>query len=247
MGLRMMFAGVEDIDVVSEARDGREAVDLTAKEAPDVVLLDIRMPVCDGLAATQALRALPVPPAIIILTTFNPDDYVVRALRAGAAGFLLKDTPPADIVAAVRRVAAGDPVLSPAVTQQLIAQIATPRPSTAADARARAHARLERLAAREYDVARAVGQGRTNAEIAARLYMSVPTVKAHVSSILNKLGVTNRVQVALIVHEAGIGADADGGVGGRSRGRPVRTAWEVSPVRDRQAGVVRRRGSIGGA
>ncbi|MFD8417688.1 response regulator [Streptomyces sp. NPDC059650] len=202
MGLRLMFAGVEDIDVVAEAADGDEAVALTAEHAPDVALLDIRMPVCDGLAATQALRALPTAPAVIVLTTFNPDDYVLRALRAGAAGFLLKDTPPNDIVDAVRRVAAGAPVLSPAVTQQLIAQIRTPPAEPATDARARARARLERLAAREYDVARAVGDGRTNAEIAARLFMSVPTVKAHVSSILAKLEVTNRVQIALIVHDA---------------------------------------------
>lgn len=205
MGLRLMFGSVDDILIVAEAADGEEAARLCREHAPDVVLLDIRMPVMDGLAATQALRALPAPPAIVILTTFNPDEYVVRALRSGAAGFLLKDTPPADIMAAVRRVAAGEPVLSPAVTQQLIARVADPggEGGTRADSRTLARARLERLAAREYDVALAVGQGLTNAEIAAELYMSVPTVKAHVSSILAKLDVTNRVQVALIVHDAG--------------------------------------------
>lgn len=202
MGLRLMFGGVEDVTVVAEAADGEQAIGLVAEHAPDVVLLDIRMPVMDGLAATQALRGLPDPPAIVILTTFNPDEYVVRALSAGAAGFLLKDTPPADIVAAVRRVAAGEPVLSPAVTQQLIARVAAPA-AEPAGARARARLRLARLAARERDVALAVGQGRTNAEIAARLYMSLPTVKAHVSSILTKLEVSNRVQIALIVHDAG--------------------------------------------
>lgn len=207
MGLRLMFGSVDDIAIVAEAADGEQAVALGREHAPDVVLLDIRMPVMDGLAATQALRALPAPPAIVILTTFNPDEYVVRALRAGAAGFLLKDTPPADIMAAVRRVAAGEPVLSPAVTQQLIARVADPAGEGDARtaSRTRARARLERLAAREYDVALAVGRGRTNAEIAAELYMGVPTVKAHVSSILAKLDVTNRVQVALIIHDAGLG------------------------------------------
>ncbi|MFD9406454.1 response regulator [Streptomyces sp. NPDC059989] len=201
MGLRLMFGSVDDITIVAEAADGEQAVALAREHAPDVVLLDIRMPVLDGLAATPVLLALPKSPAIVILTTFNPDEYVVRALRAGAAGFLLKDTPPTEIAAAVRRVAAGEPVLSPAVTQQLIARVAAPA-EPATDSRAAARARLERLAAREYDVALAVGEGRTNAEIAARLYMSVPTVKAHVSSILAKLNVTNRVQVALIVHDA---------------------------------------------
>ncbi|MET9611008.1 response regulator transcription factor [Streptomyces sp. NPDC006512] len=201
MGLQLMFGGVEDIAVVAEAADGEQALARVAEHAPDVVLLDIRMPVMDGLAATLALRALPDPPAIVILTTFNPDEYVVRALSAGAAGFLLKDTPPTDIVAAVRRVAAGEPVLSPAVTQQLIARVAAPA-TEPARARTQARDRLARLAARERDVALAIGQGRTNAEIAARLYMSLPTVKAHVSSILTKLEVTNRVQVALIVHDA---------------------------------------------
>lgn len=209
MGLRLMFGSVDDITIVAEAADGEEAIALVAEHAPDVVLLDIRMPVLDGLAATLAVRALPDPPAIVILTTFNPDEYVVRALRGGAAGFLLKDTPPTDIVSAVRRVAAGEPVLSPAVTQQLIARVATPAAETP-DARAGARGRLERLAAREYDVALAVGQGRTNAEIAAQLYMSLPTVKAHVSNILAKLDVTNRVQVALIVHDAGLGRPGPG-------------------------------------
>ncbi|WP_256987338.1 response regulator transcription factor [Streptomyces sp. BR123] len=209
MGLRLMFGSVDDITIVAEAADGEQAVALSREHTPDVVLLDIRMPVMDGLAATPALRSLPSPPAIVILTTFNPDEYVVRALRAGAAGFLLKDTPPADIMAAVHRVAAGEPVLSPAVTQQLIARVADPA-SEAAGTRSGARIRLGRLAAREYDVALAVGQGRTNAEIAARLYMSIPTVKAHVSSILAKLDVTNRVQVALIVHDAGLGRPSAG-------------------------------------
>ncbi|MFJ8312895.1 MULTISPECIES: response regulator [unclassified Streptomyces] len=203
MGLRLMFGSVDDITIVAEATDGEQAIELVRQHAPHVVLLDIRMPVMDGLAATVALRSSPRPPVIVILTTFNPDDYVVRALHAGAAGFLLKDTPPADIVAAVRRVAAGEPVLSPAVTQQLIARVAAPPPEPT-DSRAAARTLLQRLATREYDVALAIGQGRTNAEIAANLYMSVPTVKAHVSSILAKLDVTNRVQVALIVYDAGL-------------------------------------------
>ncbi|MFC5720775.1 response regulator [Streptomyces gamaensis] len=209
MGLRMMFEGTDDIDVVAEAADGSQVPGLVRDHAPDVVLLDIRMPVTDGLAATRALRALPEPPAIVILTTFNPDEYVVRALREGAAGFLLKDTPPREIVGAVRRVAAGEPVLSPAVTQQLIARVAAPQTPDTADARAAARRRLAALGEREHDVALAIGQGRTNAEIAAQLYMSVPTVKAHVSSILAKLGVTNRVQVALLVHHAAPGGATD--------------------------------------
>jgi DNA-binding NarL/FixJ family response regulator len=161
----------------------------------------------DGLEATRALRVRPDPPAIVMLTTFKADEYVLSALRAGAAGFLLKHTPPGDIVAAVRRVSAGEPVLSPAVTEQLIARVTTaPHDASTQPGRsegAAAQALLDRLGEREREVAVAVGQGRTNAEIAAELYMSLPTVKAHVSHILTKLEVTNRVQIALIVHNAG--------------------------------------------
>jgi DNA-binding NarL/FixJ family response regulator len=159
--------------------------------------MDIRMPVMDGLAATEALRAGPEPPEVIVLTTFDADEQVLRALRGGAAGFLLKDTPPAAIIDAILRVAVGEAQLSPSVIRRLIANVTAPAPRSH-DARAR----LAELTGREAEVARAIGEGRTNAEIATQLYLSVPTVKAHVSAILTKLGVSNRVQIALVVHDA---------------------------------------------
>ncbi|MFE4826536.1 response regulator [Streptomyces sp. NPDC056672] len=200
-GLTFMLGGADDIEIVGEASDGTEVPALVERTAPDVVLMDIRMPALDGLAATEALRRRPHAPEVLVLTTFHADEQVVRALRAGAAGFVLKDTPPADIVTAVRRVAAGDPVLSPAVTRQLMIQVAG---TGAVPGGRRAHAadRLAALAEREREVALAVGRGRSNAEIAAELYMSVPTVKAHVSRVLAKLGLNNRVQIALLVHDA---------------------------------------------
>jgi DNA-binding NarL/FixJ family response regulator len=205
-GLAMMLGGVPDIRVVAEASDGNQVLALVDRYAPDVVLMDIRMPAMDGLAATEALRARRDAPEVIILTTFDADEHVLRALRAGAAGFVLKDTPPAEIVTAVRRVAGGQPVLSPAVTRRLIARVAD-----ADRDRRRRHARdrLALLNDREREVAVAVGQGRSNAEIGAVLYLSVPTVKTHVSSILTKLDLNNRVQVALLVHDAGLLHDQD--------------------------------------
>ncbi|WP_405950720.1 response regulator transcription factor [Streptomyces prunicolor] len=205
-GLRLMLGGADDIEVVAEAADGDEVLALVDEHAPDLVLMDIRMPGVDGLEATERLRARPGAPAVVMLTTFKDDEQVLGALRAGAAGFLLKHTPPAEIVAAVRRVKAGEPVLSPAVTEQLIARVTqggdttVPRRPETAEARIR----LDRLGDREREVAVAVGRGRTNAEIAAELYMSVATVKAHVSHILTKLEHTNRVQIALTVHYAGL-------------------------------------------
>ncbi|WP_128984198.1 response regulator [Streptomyces roseicoloratus] len=210
-GLAFMFGGAEDITIVGEGADGAEVPALVDRLAPDVVLMDIRMPAVDGLAATEELRSRPGAPEVVVLTTFHADEQVLRALRAGAAGFVLKDTPPAEIVAAVRRVAAGDPVLSPAVTRRLMSHVAghggtPPRPSR----RALALERLAPLAVREREVAVAVGQGRSNAEIAAALCMSVPTVKTHVSRILAKLGLNNRVQIALLVHDAGLPDLPDG-------------------------------------
>ncbi|MFD4376753.1 response regulator [Streptomyces sp. NPDC058486] len=201
-GLTLMLGGAGSLEIVGEGADGSEVPDLVARLAPDVVLMDIRMPHVDGLTATERLRARPGAPEVIVLTTFHADEQVLRALRAGAAGFVLKDTPPAEIVAAVLRVAAGDPVLSPAVTRQLMSHVAgqpeaRPRRSTAAE-------RLAGLADREREVAVAVGRGASNAEIAARLYMSVPTVKTYVSRLLAKLGLNNRVQIALLVHDAGL-------------------------------------------
>jgi DNA-binding NarL/FixJ family response regulator len=206
-GLTLMLGGADDLEIVGEGADGREVPELVALHAPDVVLMDIRMPHVDGLTATERLRALPGAPEVVVLTTFHADEQVLRALRAGAAGFVLKDTKPAEIVAAVRRVAAGDPALSPAVTRQLMAHVVE-RPEQQ-PRRATAAARLAELADREREVAVAVGRGRSNAEIAAELYMGIPTVKAHVSRILAKLGLNNRVQIALLVHDAGLSEGED--------------------------------------
>ncbi|WP_328667073.1 response regulator transcription factor [Streptomyces sp. NBC_00322] len=200
-GLAFMFGGADDLEIVGEGADGSEAVALVDRLAPDVVLMDIRMPGMDGLTATEGLRRRPDAPEVVVLTTFHADEQVLRALRAGAAGFVLKDTAPAEIVAAVRRVAAGDPVLSPAVTRQLMTQVADRDPGTR---RKSAAERIASLADREREVAVAVGRGRSNAEIAATLYMSVPTVKTHVSRILAKLDLNNRVQIALLAHDAGL-------------------------------------------
>ncbi|MBB5936087.1 response regulator [Streptomyces zagrosensis] len=200
-GLRLMLGGSAEVEIVGEAADGSEVGPLVDQHSPDVVLMDIRMPTVDGLAATEELRRREQPPEVIVLTTFNADEHVLRALRAGAAGFLLKDTPPADIVAAVRRVAAGDPVLSPAVTQQLIAHVA----ESAQERRtSRARGLLSQVNDREREVAIAVGEGKSNAEISSALYMSVATVKTHVSRILTKLDLNNRVQIALLAHDAGL-------------------------------------------
>jgi DNA-binding NarL/FixJ family response regulator len=199
-GLRMMLAGAERIEVVGEVDDGRGVLPAVDVHHPDVVLMDIRMPQLDGIAATRLLRSQTNPPAVLVLTTFDADELVLGALRAGAAGFLLKDTPPAEIVRAIEHVYAGDSMLSPAVTSRLIALVAGD--SEAAARQAGARERLAALSAREREVALAVGRGLANAEIAAELYMSVATVKAHVSRLLTKLGVENRVQIALLVQEA---------------------------------------------
>ena len=198
-GLSMLLSGVEDISIVGEAADGSEVASAVARLKPDVVLMDIRMPVMDGLAATELLRATTPAPEVIVLTTFEADDYVLRALRAGASGFLLKDTPPAEIVRAIRSVAAGEPMLSPTITRRLMGQVA----DGAGDRVRRAREQLALLTEREREVAVALGLGKSNAEISAELYMSVATVKAHVSHILEKLNLNNRVQIALLAHDAG--------------------------------------------
>ncbi|MPY63078.1 response regulator transcription factor [Streptomyces spongiae] len=205
-GLTFMMGGADDIEIVGEGADGDEVEALVDRTRPDVVLMDIRMPTVDGLAATERLRGRKDAPQVVVLTTFHADEQVLRALRAGAAGFVLKDTPPAEIVEAVRRVAAGDPVLSPAVTRQLMEHAAGPGPDTR---RTHARTRVAALNDREREVAVAVGRGAANAEIAAELFMSVATVKTHVSRILAKLDLNNRVQIALLTYDAGLLEDLE--------------------------------------
>ncbi|MFE6508870.1 response regulator [Nocardioides sp. NPDC057767] len=199
--LGLMLGGQADIEVVGEATDGQEALALVRTSAPDVVLMDIRMPRINGLDATRRVLADARPPRVIVLTTFGADEYVVDALAAGAEGFLLKDTPPPEIVAAIRAVAAGEPILSPKATRTLITRL---RAEPTGDRAAAASRRLEALTEREHEVALAVGRGLSNAEIAKELYLSIPTVKAHVSRLFDKLGATNRVQIAITVHDAGL-------------------------------------------
>ncbi|MPV38932.1 response regulator [Georgenia subflava] len=200
-GLRMIVGGDPAIDLVGEASDGQEALDVVERERPDVVLMDIRMPRLDGLAATRRLTERGSTTRVIVLTTFDADEMVLTALRHGAAGFLLKDTPPPDLVDAVRRVARGEPMLSPSVTAQLIAAVAQPQD----DSRERsARERLDRLTEREREVAVAIARGLSNAEIARELYMGVATVKTHVGHLFAKLEVANRVQIARCVHDAGL-------------------------------------------
>ena len=200
-GLRMILQSAADLEIVGEIGDGADAVTAVRALRPDVVLMDIRMPRLDGLAATAAVRALDDPPEVVVLTTFDLDDYVFRALQAGASGFLLKDTPPLELLAAVRVVAAGESMLSPTVTRRLITHFAAdPR----AERRRVAGDRVSLLTERERDVVVEVGRGLSNAEIGERLFMSEATVKAHVSKLLSKLGVANRVQVAILAHDAGL-------------------------------------------
>ncbi|MFI5985224.1 response regulator [Streptomyces sp. NPDC051555] len=222
-GLRLMLGSAADIEVVAEADDGHRVPDLVRTHAPDVVLMDIRMPGLDGLEATRLVRAMPDPPHVLVLTTFTADSYVLRALRAGADGFLLKHTSPARIIEAVRRAVAGEPVMSPESLGQLIDKVTAggTEPEAEAEAKEGAEAKeeaeaepslptsptadqLAALGAREREGALEVAKGRTNAQIAVDLYMSVPTVKSHVSHILTKLDLDNRVQIALLVYRAGL-------------------------------------------
>lgn len=198
--LSMLLTGAQDLTIVGEAADGSEVIDAVEKLKPDVVLMDIRMPVMDGLAATELVRTRDDAPEVIVLTTFEADDYVLRALRAGASGFLLKDTPPPDVIRAVHAVAAGEPILSPTITRRLIGRVTD---SEVTEGKHNAQAQLERLTDREREVAVAIGLGKSNAEISRELYMSIATVKAHVSRIFEKLELNNRVQIALLAHDAG--------------------------------------------
>jgi len=199
--LALLLGGQQDLEVVGEAANGLDGVALARATSADVVLMDIRMPELNGLEATLLLQADPDPPRVIVLTTFASDAYVIDALAAGAEGFLLKDTAPADIVEAIRKVAAGEAMLSPAATRSVVTRLRGVAPD---ERRAAAHERLQVLTSREHEVARAVGRGLSNADIATELYLSVPTVKAHISRLFDKLECTNRVQVAMIVHDAGL-------------------------------------------
>jgi DNA-binding NarL/FixJ family response regulator len=200
-GLRMILETADDLTVVSDAENGHAAIDAVDRYRPDVVLMDIRMPQLDGLAATAAIRARPQPPSVIVLTTFDTDDEVFRALDAGAIGFLLKDTPPADLLRAVRIAASGDAMLSPSVTRRVInrftAEDRTQRRREALD-------RLDALTEREREVLVQIGLGQANAEIARQLYMSEATVKTHVTHLFEKLSATNRVQLAIAAFRAGL-------------------------------------------
>jgi DNA-binding NarL/FixJ family response regulator len=198
-GLTMMLGEFDDLSVVGAVADGSEVVAAATRQRPDVVLMDIRMPQVDGITATERLRARGDPPEVIILTTFDTDRHIRGAMRAGASGFLLKHTPPAQIARAIRLVAAGEPMLSPDVFRRVMAFAAEPPPDPR---RQRATALLARLSDGERAVAALVGEGRTNAEISGQLLMSTATVKAYMTRILTKLQLTNRVQVALLVHDA---------------------------------------------
>jgi DNA-binding NarL/FixJ family response regulator len=198
-GLRLILSSAADLEVVGEADDGAHAEAAVRQHRPDVVLMDIRMPQVDGITATAALRRLDSPPQVIVLTTFQADEHVVAALRAGASGFVVKDTPPAEIINAVRVVAAGDAIVSPSVTRTLLSHFGT---TAASERHVTAARQLSALTERERDVASAVGAGASNAEIATSLFLSEATVKAYVSRLLGKLDVSNRVQIAILVHDA---------------------------------------------
>ncbi|GAA1483747.1 response regulator transcription factor [Brachybacterium fresconis] len=207
-GLAMILGADPALEVVGQGSDGSEAVTLVQKHRPDVLLMDVRMPGLDGIAATKAVTALPSPPRIVMLTTFDMDEYVFQALEAGASGFLLKDTPPQELARAVHVVAGGEAMLSPTVTRRMLSHFSEANPGTRQDR----HPGLDQLTDRETEVLGAVGAGLSNAQIGMRLFMSEATVKAHVSKIFAKLDSTNRVQIAIIAHEAGL-SDLDAAPG----------------------------------
>jgi len=196
-GFRTLLANEEDIEVAAEAGNGLEAVDKAARFDPTVVLMDIRMPELDGLQATRRIIAADPAARVLILTTFELDEYVYEALRAGASGFVLKDDPPEQLIAAVRTVAAGDALLSPAVTRRVIRQF-TRKP------RAEPPRGVDELTARERDIFRLIAEGLSNPEIAQRLYISETTVKTHVTHVFQKLDVRDRVQAVVLAYQAGL-------------------------------------------
>ncbi len=196
-GFRMLLAGEDDIEVVAEAGNGLEAVEKAARFHPTVILMDIRMPELDGLAATRRILASDPLARILILTTFDLDEYVYEALRAGASGFVLKDDPPERLIAAVRTVASGDALLSPAITKRVIRQFTrAPRPARPKG--------IDDLTAREHDVLRLIARGLSNAEIGRELYIGDTTVKTHVTRVLQKLGLRDRVQAVVLVYQTGL-------------------------------------------
>lgn len=197
-GFRMILDAESDIEVVGEAADGEAALAVVAETKPDVVLMDVRMPRMDGIEATRFIGGLDSPPRVLILTTFDLDDYVYEALRAGASGFLLKDTPADDLVAGVRVVASGEALLAPSVTRRLIEEF-TNRPESTVPT-----ASLEQLTERESEVLVQIARGRSNAEIAEELFVSETTVKTHVSHILTKLDLRDRVQAVVVAYESGL-------------------------------------------
>jgi DNA-binding NarL/FixJ family response regulator len=203
-GFRMILSADEDIVVVGDARDGREAVDAVRRERPDVVLMDIRMPVLDGLAATREIRGGPGPtPAVIILTTFDSDEYLYEALNAGASGFMLKDAPADELVRAVHVAASGDALLAPAVTRRVIEK------ASRQSAQPAAVEAVSRLSERERDVLRLIAKGLTNTEIAEELFLGEATVKTHVARILQKLPARDRVQSVIVAYRSGLAYEAD--------------------------------------
>lgn len=200
--LRAILGSAADIEVVADAGDGADAVEGVVRHRPDVVLMDLRMPGVDGLTATERITKLPDPPAVVALTTFDADTYVLRALRAGAAGFLLKSTPPEDLIGLVRVAADGHTVLSAAASKRLVAASADRQVN-----RDRAAALVRELTEREAEVLTCLGEGLSNARIAARLYLSEATVKGYVSRLLVKLDCANRTQAGMIAHDAGLVGD----------------------------------------
>ncbi|MFG2291896.1 response regulator [Streptomyces sp. NPDC048603] len=202
-GVRLILRHAEGIEVVAEAADGRQAVAAAAAHHPDVALVDIRMPVCDGLAAIAPLLALDPAPRVVMLTTFGDEENVLRALREGAAGFLLKDEGPQELISAVRAAAAGDAVLSPGVTGTVISRMLRGGERDAAGT-APEDERIARLTGREREVLTMLGEGLSNQDIAARLGIGIGTVKTHVGAVLDKTGTASRVQAALLAHRAGL-------------------------------------------
>ena len=199
-GLRMILAETDDIEVVGEAADGDEAVRVVAAERPDVVLMDVRMPGTDGIAATRRIRAAGAAPRVLILTTFDLDEYVYAGLRAGASGFLLKDALAPELISAVRVVASGEAVVAPTVTRRLIERFIGDKPESGGPS----IAVFDVLTAREREVLILIARGLANAEIAQRLFLSEGTVKTHVSRLLAKLGLRDRLQAVILAYEAGL-------------------------------------------